>query len=176
MRRRGPAAVETEIAHRNGIATNLVFTWRRRPRLARFGRKRPSIDSPAAMPAPEAQRWTQGRYVPTGLRNIYSWLSVTIRRPERHAPTFVRRQKERSMNEFAKIDHALDAVLIQLGGVILGLSSPEFAKSVEERHALARSVSQYSVCAASSDDPRVQLLRIELEAALKPRLRLAASR
>jgi transposase-like protein len=48
----GPGAVETQIAHRYGIATNLVFTWRRRPRLARFGRKRPSIDSPAAMPGP----------------------------------------------------------------------------------------------------------------------------
>jgi hypothetical protein len=47
----GPGAVETEIAHRYGIATNLVLTWRRRPRLARFGRKRPSIDSPTAMPA-----------------------------------------------------------------------------------------------------------------------------
>ena len=61
-----PGAVVTEIARRHGIATSLVFTWRRRPRLAPvFGGTRlvpdqvvataagniQSIEAPAAMPA-----------------------------------------------------------------------------------------------------------------------------
>jgi transposase len=61
-----PGAVVTEIARRHGIATSLVFTWRRRARLATVAAARtrlvpvqvaaaaaenPSIEAPAAMPA-----------------------------------------------------------------------------------------------------------------------------
>jgi hypothetical protein len=80
------------------------------------------------------------------------------------------------MREFARIDSALDEVLVQLGGIVLRLSSPQVTRSREERRALARSVNQYVVCAASSDDPRVQRLKVELQDTLKPRLRLVASR
>ncbi len=80
------------------------------------------------------------------------------------------------MDELAKIDHALDELLVQLGGMVLRLSSPQITRSVEERHALARSVNQYSVCAERSCDPRVHQLNTELELTIKPRLRLVASR
>ncbi len=80
------------------------------------------------------------------------------------------------MNEFTKIDRALDEVLVQLGRMVLGLASPRITKSEEERQALARSVNQYAVCAATSDDPRVHQLRSELEETIRPRLRLVASR
>ena len=62
-----PGAVVTEIARRHGIATSLVFTWRRRARLATVASAGPrlvpvqvaaaaaeslrSIEAPAAMPA-----------------------------------------------------------------------------------------------------------------------------
>ena len=62
-----PGAVVTEIARRHGIATSLVFTWRRRARLATIASTGPrlvpvqvtaaaaeslrSIEAPAAMPA-----------------------------------------------------------------------------------------------------------------------------
>ena len=62
-----PGAVVTEIARRYGIATSLVFTWRRRARLATVASAGPrlvpvrvaaaaaesvrSIEAPAAMPA-----------------------------------------------------------------------------------------------------------------------------
>ena len=49
---------------------------------------------------------------------------------------------------------------------------PEVTRTPEERHALACSVNQYSVCAARSGDPRVQQLKAELEETIKPRLRL----
>ncbi|WMT74592.1 hypothetical protein [Bradyrhizobium sp. Ash2021] len=89
------------------------------------------------------------------------------------------------MRELAAMDRALDELLVQLGGIVLRLSSPQLTlrlsspqltKSGEERRALARSVNQYCVCAASSDDPRVQRLKVELQDALKPRLQLVASR
>jgi hypothetical protein len=80
------------------------------------------------------------------------------------------------MRELAAMDRALDDVLVQLGGIVLRLSSPQLTRSGEERRALARSVNQYSICAASSDDPRVQRLKLELQEALKPRLRLVDSR
>jgi len=80
------------------------------------------------------------------------------------------------MSELARLDRALDELLVQLGGIVLRLSSPQVTKSGEERRALARSVNQYSVCAASSNDPRVQRLEAELRETLKPRLRLVASR
>jgi hypothetical protein len=77
-------------------------------------------------------------------------------------------------SEFTKIDRALDEVLVQLGGMILTLASPQITRTGEERQALARSVSQYAVCAASSDDPRVKELRAKLEQSVRPRLRLVA--
>ena len=80
------------------------------------------------------------------------------------------------MKELAGIDHAIDEVLVQLGGLVLRLASPEVTKRPDERRALARSVNQYSVCAARSDDPRVHELKAELDETLKPRLRLVASR
>jgi hypothetical protein len=80
------------------------------------------------------------------------------------------------MKELARIDQAIDELLLQLGGIVLRLSSPEVTKSFDERRALARSVNQYSVCAARSDDPRVQELKAELEKTIRPRLRLVASR
>jgi transposase len=60
-----PGAVVTEIARRHGIATSLVFTWRRRARLATAASAGPrlvpvqvtaaesvrSIEAPTAMPA-----------------------------------------------------------------------------------------------------------------------------
>lgn len=60
-----PGAVVTEIARRHGVATSLVFTWRRRARLATLASTGPglvpvqvaaaegvpSIEAPAAMPA-----------------------------------------------------------------------------------------------------------------------------
>jgi transposase len=60
-----PGAVVTEIARRHGIATSLVFTWRRRARLATVASGGPrlvpvqvataesvqSIEAPAAIPA-----------------------------------------------------------------------------------------------------------------------------
>ena len=80
------------------------------------------------------------------------------------------------MNQFARMDRALDEVLVQLGGVVLRLSSPEVTRTAEERHALKRSVNQYAICAAHSDDPRVHQLKSELEETIKPQLRLVASR
>jgi hypothetical protein len=78
-------------------------------------------------------------------------------------------------SEFAKIDRALDEVLMQLGGMVLTLASPQVTRTGEERQALARSVNQYAVCAASSDDPRVKELRAKLEQSVRPRLRLVGS-
>jgi hypothetical protein len=80
------------------------------------------------------------------------------------------------MNEWVKIDRALDELLVQLGGMVLRLSAPEVTRTAEERHALVLSVNQYAVCAARSEDPRVHQLKGELEATLRPRLRMVASR
>jgi hypothetical protein len=80
------------------------------------------------------------------------------------------------MDQLAKIDHALDETLVNLGAMVLRLSKPEITRTTEEHQALALSVHQYSVCAKRSEDPRVQKLKAELEDALKPRLRLVANR
>lgn len=80
------------------------------------------------------------------------------------------------MNDFTGMDRALDDMLVQLGGMVLRLSSPEVTRTPEERRALACSVNQYSLCAARSDDPRVQQLKAELEEKIKPQLLLVASR
>jgi hypothetical protein len=79
------------------------------------------------------------------------------------------------MNELVRIDRALDELLVQLGGLVLRLSDPQVTRTAEERRALACSVHQYAVCAARSQDPRVLALKTELEATLKPRLRLVVS-
>ena len=80
------------------------------------------------------------------------------------------------MDQISGMDRVLDEMLVQLGGVVLRLSSPQVTRTAEERHALACSVNQYSVCAARSDDPRVHQLKAELEETIKPHLRLVASR
>jgi hypothetical protein len=80
------------------------------------------------------------------------------------------------MTELDGIDRVIDELLVQLGGIVLRLSSPDVTKRPDERRALARSVNQFSVCAARSGDPRVQELETELKATLKPHLRLVASR
>jgi hypothetical protein len=73
------------------------------------------------------------------------------------------------------MDRALDDMLLNLGGMVLRLSSPEVTQTLQEREALARSVRQFSVCAARSADPRVRRLKAELEATIRPRLRLVVS-
>ena len=80
------------------------------------------------------------------------------------------------MTELAEIDRAIDGILVQLGQMVLRLSNVGVTNNAEERQALARSVNQFSVCAAHSGDTRVQQLKVELEETLKPRLRLASSR
>jgi hypothetical protein len=76
-----------------------------------------------------------------------------------------------------KIDRNIDEVLVNLGRMVLRLSSPQVTRTHEERQALARSVGQFSLCATRSTDPRVQELAIALQATLKkPPLRLVASR
>ncbi len=80
------------------------------------------------------------------------------------------------MDEIAKIDKALDEVLVQLGGMVLRLSSAEVTKTREEHQALVQSVNQYSVCAIRSADPRVHQLKVELQKTIQPQLRLVVSR
>ncbi|WP_347340791.1 hypothetical protein [Rhodopseudomonas boonkerdii] len=80
------------------------------------------------------------------------------------------------MEQIARIDKALDELLVGLGGVVLRLSDPDVTRTCEERTALIRSVNQFAACAARSRDPRVQKLNEELSASLKPRLRLVARR
>ena len=80
------------------------------------------------------------------------------------------------MTELAEIDRAIDGILVQLGQMVLRLSNAGVTNNAEEQQALARSVNQFSVCAAHSGDMRVQQLKAELEETLKPRLRLVSSR
>ncbi len=78
------------------------------------------------------------------------------------------------MGEFATIDLALDEMLVNLARIVLRLSRPELNRTPEARRALAQSVHQYAVCAARSTDPRVHDLKAQLEATLKPALRVVA--
>ena len=80
------------------------------------------------------------------------------------------------MKEVATIDRAIDELLVQLGELVLRLSSPQVTSRDDERRALVRSVNQYAVCAARSDHPRVHELKAELNETIKPRLRLVSSR
>jgi hypothetical protein len=75
-------------------------------------------------------------------------------------------------DKFAVIDRVLDEVLVQLGGMVLTLASPRVTKTAEERQALARSVRQYAICAANSDDPRVKELKARLEDSVRPKLQV----
>src|SRR4029450_6166703 len=58
-----------------------------------------------------------------------------------------------AMNQTASVDRALDEMLVQLGGMVLRLSSPQVTRTPEERHALACSGHPYSVCCALSCGP-----------------------
>ena len=80
------------------------------------------------------------------------------------------------IEQIAKIDKALDELLVGLGQMVLRLSSPQVTRTREEREALVRSVNQFSICAARSSDPRVLKLADDLQNTLKPRLHLVASR
>jgi hypothetical protein len=80
------------------------------------------------------------------------------------------------IEQIEKIDSIIDELLVQLGEMVKRLSHPQITRSGDERAALARSVHQFGVCAASSKDPRVLRLAADLEETLKPRLRLVASR
>jgi hypothetical protein len=80
------------------------------------------------------------------------------------------------IEQIEKIDKIIDELLVNLGQMVMRLSHPHITRTHDERAALARSVHQFSVCAAQSKDPRVLHLMDELEDTLKPRLRLVASR
>lgn len=80
------------------------------------------------------------------------------------------------MEQIAKIDRALDELLVCLGQMVLRLSHPQVTRTREEREALTRSVNQFANCAARSNDPRVLALAEQLQDCIKPRLRLVASR
>jgi len=80
------------------------------------------------------------------------------------------------MTQIAGVNRALDDMLVQLGEMVLRLSSPLVTRTAEERRALARSVHQYAVCASCSADPRVHQLKFELEAKIKPQLKLVVTR
>jgi hypothetical protein len=79
------------------------------------------------------------------------------------------------MKQLDGVDLALDEMLLQLGAMVLRLSSPEVTRTAEERHALSLSVNKFSVCASRSNDPRVHQLKAELEATIRPQLRLVSS-
>jgi hypothetical protein len=79
------------------------------------------------------------------------------------------------MNELGTIDGALDEMLVNLAGIVLRLAKPEITNTPDTQQALARSVHQYAVCASRSADPRVHALKAQLEATLRPRLRVVAS-
>jgi hypothetical protein len=91
-------------------------------------------------------------------------------------------QMELNMQDhIAKIDRALDELLLNLGGVVVRLA--RLTTTEDEQQALARSVSQFSTCALSSKDARVRTLAAQMEAMLlpkqkaaTPRLRLVVSR
>ncbi len=76
------------------------------------------------------------------------------------------------MDELSRIDHALDEVLVKLGTIVLRLA--DVTERPDERRALVLSVHRYAACAARSTDPRVQDLKQQLDATLKPRLRVVA--
>jgi hypothetical protein len=86
------------------------------------------------------------------------------------------------MDEIAKIDKALDELLVNLGGLVLRLA--KLSTTEAATRALAQSVDQFSTCALSSKDARVRTLAAQLEATrlaaiavpARPQLRLVVSR
>lgn len=80
------------------------------------------------------------------------------------------------MEDLARIDRALDDLLVNLGGLVLRLANPELSTTVEERRALAQTIRQFSVCARRSTDPRLEQINDDLLETLRPRLRLVASK
>ena len=54
------------------------------------------------------------------------------------------------MKELAGIDRAIDELLVQLGGIVLRLASPEVTKHPDEQRALARSVEELAGAAGAS--------------------------
>ena len=80
------------------------------------------------------------------------------------------------MEDLARIDGALDDLLVNLGALVLRLANPEVSRTIEARRALAQSVHQFSVCARRSTDPRLQQINHDLLETLRPRLRVVASR
>ena len=81
-----------------------------------------------------------------------------------------------AMDDLARIDRALDDLLVNLGGLVLRLANPGVSRTLEERRVLAQSVHQFSACARRSNDPRVLQINNDLLEILRPRLRLIASR
>ena len=80
------------------------------------------------------------------------------------------------MEDLARIDGALDDLLVNLGALVLRLANPEVSRTIEERRALAQSVHQFSVCARRSTDPRLQQINHDLLETLRPQLRVVTSR
>jgi hypothetical protein len=54
------------------------------------------------------------------------------------------------MKDVAKIDHGLDDALVGLGKIVLRLAHPSVSRTADERRALAKSVSQFALCANKS--------------------------
>lgn len=80
------------------------------------------------------------------------------------------------MEDLARIDRALDDLLVNLGGLVLRLANPELSTTVEERRALAQTVRQFAVCVRRSTDPRLEQINDDLLETLRPRLRLVAGK
>jgi hypothetical protein len=80
------------------------------------------------------------------------------------------------IEQIQKIDSIIDELLVQLGEMVKRLSHPQVTRGSDERAALARSVRQFAVCAATSKDARVLQLAQDLEQIQKPALRLVSSR
>ena len=77
------------------------------------------------------------------------------------------------MQEVARIDRAIDKLLVQLGEMVLRLSSPQVTKRDLTSGArwCVRSISIRSA-QRIPDDPRVHELKAELDETIRPRLRL----
>jgi hypothetical protein len=80
------------------------------------------------------------------------------------------------MKDTEKTDRALDEALVSLGTIVLRLAHPSVTRSPDERRAHAKSVCQFTLCANKSADPRVHDLRAQLQATVKPALRLVSSK
>lgn len=78
------------------------------------------------------------------------------------------------MNDVAKVDHALDDALVGLGTIVLRLAHPSVTRTADERRALAKSVSQFTLCANKSADPRVHEMRAMLQKTLRPKLTIVS--